>query len=127
MCIHKASHHGSHLHQALSTNFCQEGDANFDGWFGCCWKKNTIFYKRKLGKIVTTIPIIIINVEFIKYKNISFTTWDVGRHYFQNTQALIFVVDNNDRGRVVEARDELHQMLNEDELWDAVLRVFANK
>jgi hypothetical protein len=35
------------------------------------------------------------------------------RHYFQNTQGLIFVVDNTDKDRVVEARDELHRMLNE--------------
>ncbi len=49
------------------------------------------------------------------------------RHYFQNTQGLIFVVDSNDRDRVGEARDELHRMLNEDELRDAVLMVFANK
>ncbi|KAK8454890.1 hypothetical protein SEVIR_4G047500v4 [Setaria viridis] len=49
------------------------------------------------------------------------------RHYFQNTQGLVFVVDSNDRDRVVEARDELHRMLNEDELRDAVLLVFANK
>ncbi|MCL7052156.1 hypothetical protein MKW94_000569, partial [Papaver nudicaule] len=69
-------------------------------------------------------------------QDISFTVWDVGgqdkirplwRHYFQNTQGLIFVVDSNDRDRVVEARDELHRMLNEDELRDAVLLVFANK
>ncbi|KAJ4839621.1 hypothetical protein Tsubulata_026013 [Turnera subulata] len=62
------------------------------------------------------------NVETVEYKNISFTVWDVGgqdkirplwRHYFQNTQGLIFVVDSNDRDRVVEARDELHRMLNE--------------
>ncbi|XP_038976433.1 ADP-ribosylation factor 2-like [Phoenix dactylifera] len=49
------------------------------------------------------------------------------RHCFQNTQGLIFVVDSNDRDRIVEARDELHRMLNEDELRDAVLLVFANK
>jgi GTPase SAR1 family protein len=39
------------------------------------------------------------------------------RHYFQNTQGLIFVVDSNDRERVVEARDELHRMLNEVTYW----------
>ncbi|CAL5422330.1 unnamed protein product [Camellia sinensis] len=49
------------------------------------------------------------------------------RHYFQNTQGLVFVVDSNDQDRVVEARDELHRMLNEDELRDAVLLLFANK
>ncbi|CAI0626095.1 unnamed protein product [Linum tenue] len=80
--------------------------------------KTTILYKLKLGEIVTTIPTIGFNVETVEYKNISFTVWDVG---------LIFVVDSNDRDRVVEARDELHRMLNEDELRDAVLLVFANK
>ncbi|CAL5371029.1 unnamed protein product [Camellia sinensis] len=76
------------------------------------------------------------NVETVEYKNVSFTVWDVGgqdkirplwRHYFQNTQGLIFVVDSNDRERILEARDELHRMLNEDELRDATLLVFANK
>ena len=41
--------------------------------------------------------------------------------------ALIFVVDSNDRERIGEARDELFRMLNEDELRDAALLVFANK
>ncbi|CAL5419887.1 unnamed protein product [Camellia sinensis] len=98
--------------------------------------KTTILYKLKLGEIVATIPTIGFNVETVEYKDISFTVWDVGgqdkirplwRHYFQNTQGLVFVVDSNDRDRVVEARDELHRMLNEDELRDAVLLVFANK
>ena len=75
-------------------------------------------------------------METVEYKNISFTVWDVGgqdkirplwRHYFQNTQGLIFVIDSNDRERVGEARDELHRMLQEDELRDAVLLIFANK
>ena len=98
--------------------------------------KTTILYKLKLGEIVTTIPTIGFNVETVEYKNISFTVWDVGgqdkirplwRHYFQNTQGLIFVVDSNDRERVGEARDELHRMLQEDELRDAVLLIYANK
>ncbi|XP_033127316.1 ADP-ribosylation factor 2 [Anneissia japonica] len=98
--------------------------------------KTTILYKLKLGEIVTTIPTIGFNVETVEYKNISFTVWDVGgqdkirplwRHYFQNTQGLIFVVDSNDRERAIEAKDELNRMLNEDELKDAVLLVFANK
>eukprot|EP00038_Savillea_parva_P005726 m.159732 g.159732 ORF g.159732 m.159732 type:complete len:182 (+) comp11838_c0_seq1:72-617(+) len=98
--------------------------------------KTTILYKLKLGEIVTTIPTIGFNVETVEYKNISFTVWDVGgqdkirplwRHYFQNTQGLIFVVDSNDRERIGEAREELARMLAEDELRDAVLLVFANK
>jgi len=98
--------------------------------------KTTILYKLKLGEIVTTIPTIGFNVETVEYKNICFTVWDVGgqdkirplwRHYFQNTQGLIFVVDSNDRERIGEAHDELQKMLQEDELRDAHLLVFANK
>ncbi|XP_069764414.1 ADP-ribosylation factor 5 [Narcine bancroftii] len=98
--------------------------------------KTTILYKLKLGEIVTTIPTIGFNVETVEYKNICFTVWDVGgqdkirplwRHYFQNTQGLIFVVDSNDRERVQESIEELQKMLQEDELKDAVLLIFANK
>ncbi|XP_054018302.1 ADP-ribosylation factor 4 [Melanerpes formicivorus] len=98
--------------------------------------KTTILYKLKLGEIVTTIPTIGFNVETVEYKNICFTVWDVGgqdkirplwRHYFQNTQGLIFVVDSNDRERIAEAASVLQKMLEEDELQDAVLLLFANK
>ena len=37
------------------------------------------------------------------------------------------MVDSNDRERMGEAREEMTRMLNEDELRDAVLLVFANK
>ncbi|CDO55095.1 similar to Saccharomyces cerevisiae YDL137W ARF2 ADP-ribosylation factor [Geotrichum candidum] len=98
--------------------------------------KTTILYKLKLGEIVTTIPTIGFNVETVEYKNISFTVWDVGgqdkirplwRHYFQNTQGVIFVVDSNDRDRIGEASNELQRIVNEDELHDALILVFANK
>merc|ERR1711998_547636 len=98
--------------------------------------KTTILYKLKLGEIVTTIPTIGFNVETVDYNNTKFTVWDVGgqdkirplwRHYSQNTQGLIFVVDSNDSDRINEAREELMRMLAEDDLRDAVLLVFANK
>merc|ERR1711975_179574 len=98
--------------------------------------KTTILYKLKLGEVVTTIPTIGFNVETVEYKNINFSVWDVGgqdkirklwRHYYQNTQGLIFVVDSSDRDRIEDAREELTKMLEEDEMRDAVLLVFANK
>jgi GTPase SAR1 family protein len=58
------------------------------------------------------------NVETVEYKNISFTVWDVGgqdkirplwRHYYQNTQGLIFVVDSNDRDRIDAGKWPLRQ------------------
>merc|ERR1712086_564084 len=82
--------------------------------------KTTILYKLKLGEVVTTIPTIGFNVETVEYKNINFTVWDVGgqdkirklwRHYYQNTQGLIFIIDSTDRDRIEDAREELSKML----------------
>ena len=98
--------------------------------------KATILYKFKLGEVVTTIPTVGFNVETVQYKNISSTMWDVGgqdkirrlwRHYYDGTSGLIYVLDSDDRNRVDDAKEELHKMLNEDAMRDAVLLVFANK
>ncbi|CAK0827907.1 unnamed protein product [Prorocentrum cordatum] len=98
--------------------------------------KTTILYKMKAGEVVTTIPTIGFNVETVKHNHLSFTVWDIGgqdtirplwRHYYQNTQGVIFVVDSSDRDRVEEAREELMKMLGEDEMRDVFLLVFANK
>ncbi|CAL4081916.1 unnamed protein product [Meganyctiphanes norvegica] len=98
--------------------------------------KTTVLYKLKLGEVVSTIPTIGFNVETVEYKNISFTVWDVGgqekirplwRHYYQNTSAIIFVVDSNDPVRLAEAREELHYLVNSEDLRDCPLLVLANK
>ncbi|KAM6979785.1 ADP-ribosylation factor 4-like [Aplochiton taeniatus] len=98
--------------------------------------KTTILYKLKLGEVVTTIPTIGFNVETVEYKNISFTVWDVGgqtvirplwKHYYTNTQAIIFVVDSNDRERIKEAAEELQSLLEDDQLRGVALLVLANK
>ena len=49
------------------------------------------------------------------------------RCYYANTAAVIFVVDSTDIERLGTASDELAAMLNEEELKDAALLVFANK
>ena len=90
----------------------------------------------QLGQPKRTVPTIGFNVETLEYKNIAFTVWDVGgqeklralwRHYFQNTQAVIFVVDSSDRHRLQEAAEELHRLIKEEELQNALLLVLANK
>lgn len=98
--------------------------------------KTTILYKMKLGEVVSSVPTIGFNVETVEFQKVKFTVWDVGgqdkirqlwKHYFQNTQALIFVVDSSDKDRVEIAKEELHKMLSEDELKDAVVLILANK
>lgn len=98
--------------------------------------KTTALYKMKLGELVTTIPTIGFNVESVKYKNLQMTIWDVGgqdkiralwRHYYDHTDAVIWIVDSNDESRLDEARDELHKTLADDLLRDAACLVLANK
>ncbi|KAL0234975.1 hypothetical protein GEMRC1_001557 [Eukaryota sp. GEM-RC1] len=62
------------------------------------------------------------------------TLW---KHYYQNSDAVIFVVDSADNVRMTCgkeeycstgcARCELHQMMKDEQLSRAVLLVFANK
>ena len=100
--------------------------------------KTTILYKLMLGEVVTAIPTIGFNVEVVEYKNIKFEVWDVGGqdtirplwvHYYQNTDAIIFVVDSHDRDpeRIQDAKDEIRTLMNQEELKDASLLVLANK
>lgn len=49
------------------------------------------------------------------------------RHYYTGTQGLIFVVDCADRDRIDEAKQELHRIINDREMRDAIILIFANK
>lgn len=87
--------------------------------------KTTILYKIKLNKIVSTIPTIGFNVETVSpVKGVTFTVWDLGgqekvrplwKHYFIDIEGLVYVVDSDDRERILESREELFGILNSDE------------
>lgn len=47
--------------------------------------------------------------------------------FLTGTQGLIFVVDCADRDRIDEARTELHRIINDREMRDAIILIFANK
>jgi ADP-ribosylation factor-like protein 1 len=116
--------------------------------------KTTILYRLQVSEVVTTIPTIGFNVETVQYKNLKFQVWDLGKHltfiissssklrsfsggqtsirpywrcYYSNTDAIIYVIDSMDRDRIGISKHELVSMLEEDELKNAVLCVFANK
>lgn len=83
--------------------------------------KTTVLYKLKLNETVSSVPTIGFNVETVQpTKNVSFTVWDVGgqevlrplwKHYFQNCDGLLFVVDSADKDRLGEAKNELAWIL----------------
>ena len=76
------------------------------------------------------------NVETVTYKNLKFQVWDLGgqtglrpywRCYYQDTNAVIFVVDSADKERIEIAKQELELMLQEEELKGVPVLVLANK
>lgn len=98
--------------------------------------KTTILYQLKMGETVKTIPTIGFNVETLEYKGLHFTVWDVGgqdkirvlwKHYYNSTDALIYVVDSNDKERINEASEQLNRLLEEEQLKNIILLIFANK
>jgi small GTP-binding protein len=98
--------------------------------------KTTILYRLKLGETITTIPTLGFNLQQIQYKNLTFVIWDIGgqdkirklwNHYFDNSIALIFVVDSSDHNRIDEASEELHKLMNNEILGNIPILVYANK
>ncbi|XP_028248616.1 ADP-ribosylation factor-like isoform X1 [Glycine soja] len=98
--------------------------------------KTTILYKFHIGEVLSTVPTIGFNVEKVQYKNVIFTVWDVGgqeklrplwRHYFDNTDGLIYVVDSLDRERIGKAKQEFQTIINDPFMLNSVILVFANK
>ncbi|XP_075702156.1 uncharacterized protein LOC142666110 [Rhinoderma darwinii] len=99
--------------------------------------KTTLLYKLKLNETVTTIPTIGFNVETVEpIRNVTFTVWDVGgqtkiralwKHYFMNTDGLVFVVDSADPERFQEAREELIAIMENNEMREVPFVVMANK
>ncbi|XP_074353925.1 ADP-ribosylation factor-like isoform X3 [Apium graveolens] len=107
--------------------------------------KTTILYKLHIGEVLSTVPtidfrysfhFIRFNVEKVQYKNVMFTVWDVGgqeklrplwRHYFNNTDGLIYVVDSLDRERIDKAKAEFQAIIKDPYMLRSVILVFANK
>ncbi|XP_066554955.1 uncharacterized protein LOC136745720 [Amia ocellicauda] len=99
--------------------------------------KTTLLYKLKLGEVVSTIPTVGFNVETVEpAAGVSFVVWDVGgqdkiralwRHYYQNAEGLLFVVDSVDTQRFLEAQEELDAILSHVEMRDVPVVLLANK
>jgi small GTP-binding protein len=98
--------------------------------------KTTISLKLKLGELVPTPPTIGFSVETIEFKNLRFNIWDIGgqdkirvlwRHYYPGTDAIIWVADTSDKKRVKLVHYELQKLMEEEDLKDCPLLVFANK
>lgn len=98
--------------------------------------KTTILKKLNDEDIAGVSPTLGFNIKTFVHGRYTLNIWDVGgqrtlrpywRNYFEQTDALVWVVDSSDRLRLGDCKEELHSLLLEDRLAGASLLVFANK
>ncbi|CAO3630321.1 unnamed protein product [Cunninghamella blakesleeana] len=97
----------------------------------------TTILKRINGEPIDTIsPTLGFNIKTLEHDQYKLNIWDVGgqksirsywRNYFEQTDALVWVVDSADRLRLNDCKQELASLLQEERLAGATLLVFANK
>uniref|UniRef100_A0A8R1DNG1 Uncharacterized protein n=1 Tax=Caenorhabditis japonica TaxID=281687 RepID=A0A8R1DNG1_CAEJA len=78
--------------------------------------------KVRIDAVMAPHPTIGFNIETIHYKNYRLTFWDVGglpkfrhlwKHYYTNTQAVIFVIDGHAVERFSESIKELRKVMSD--------------
>ncbi|KAK7685927.1 ADP-ribosylation factor-like protein 2 [Cerrena zonata] len=98
--------------------------------------KTTILKKLNKEDISGISPTLGFNIKTFVHDRYTLNIWDVGgqrmlrpywRNYFEQTDAIVWVVDSGDRFRMQDCKEELHSLLTEDRLSGASLLVFANK
>ena len=96
--------------------------------------KTTILNQLKINQFLESVPTIGLNVETVKYKELEFLVFDVGgkvrslwSHYYENLDAVIFVIDSTDRERVWMVKDELIKLNQDLRFQQAVILALFNK
>ncbi|XP_065212651.1 ADP-ribosylation factor-like protein 2 [Planococcus citri] len=97
----------------------------------------TTILKRFNGEDIHSIsPTLGFNIKTLDHDNFKLNIWDVGgqkslrsywKNYFECTDGVIWVVDSADKRRLEDCAEELHSLLQEEQLAGATLLVFANK
>jgi len=76
------------------------------------------------------------NIKSVQQEGFKLNVWDIGgqkhirpywKNYYQNTDAIVYMIDSADNRRTDEAADELSSLLDEEELAGVPVLVYANK
>merc|ERR1712226_420826 len=97
--------------------------------------KTTILKKMSEEDISHIMPTQGFNIKSLVHEGFKLNVWDIGgqktirpywSNYFEQADALVFVVDSGDQRRLEESCQELKELLVEDKPGGCPLLVFAN-
>eukprot|EP01036_Dinobryon_divergens_P029835 gene29835-38993_t len=98
--------------------------------------KTTILKKLSDEDISQIMPTQGFNIKTLVHDNFKLNVWDVGgqksirpywKNYFDQTDALVYVIDAADKKRLEETGIELKALLEDEKLQNVPVLVFANK
>lgn len=98
--------------------------------------KTTILKKLSDEDISTIMPTQGFNIKTLIHDGFKLNVWDIGgqksirpywRNYFDQTDAMVYVIDSADTRRLEETRVELQALLDEERLAGVPVLIFANK
>jgi small GTP-binding protein len=98
--------------------------------------KTTLLYQMKTGGVIQTTPTIGFNVESININNMEMNIWDIGarsksfalyKHYFQDLDVFILVVDSSDPERFPEIQENIFHFFEDPQIENVLILVLANK
>ncbi|KAI6197112.1 ADP-ribosylation factor-like protein 2 isoform X1 [Aphelenchoides besseyi] len=101
-----------------------------------CSGKTTILQRINGEDYTKVAPTFGFNIKTLEFREWKLNCWDIGgqsslrsywRNYFEQTDAVVWVVDSTDKKRLKDCRAELDKLLGEECLKGVTLLVLANK